>query len=164
MDLSIPISLDAEALILMTPAGGFKVSGNQLQDVGTQEFEGVVYNMFTSSNLKTGDSIDLSLSGSSLTGNFFITGGEGSHLNLVIGLAVLGLALVTSGIYLLRRNRVGENGDDDDQHAVDSPEEIMDSIIALDDQYKTGGLPDGAYKQRRNELKEQLKELYQDKE
>ena len=35
----------------------------------------------------------------------------------------------------------------------------MDAIIALDDQYQAGELPEDAYRQRRAELKERLQNL-----
>jgi hypothetical protein len=40
----------------------------------------------------------------------------------------------------------------------------MDAILALDDQYQSGELPDAAYQQRRAELKEQLREALEDAE
>jgi len=161
MDLSIPVSLDAQALILMAPASGFKVSGDQLEEAGTQDFEGIAYNMFTSSNLVAGDTLDLTLSGRPKNGNLLITPGEDSNLNLVIGLAGLGLAFIITGVFLWRRNQINDDDVYDDDFVGDTPEEIMDSIIALDDQYKIGGLPEGAYRHRRAELKDQLKEFYQ---
>jgi hypothetical protein len=36
---------------------------------------------------------------------------------------------------------------------------VMDAIIALDDMYQSGDLPEEAYQQRRLELKARLKEL-----
>ena len=40
----------------------------------------------------------------------------------------------------------------------DSPENLMDAILALDDLYKEGKLPEDAYLERRAELKRRLKE------
>ena len=36
-------------------------------------------------------------------------------------------------------------------------EDLMDAIIALDDRYKAGDLPEEAYLSRRDELKERLR-------
>jgi hypothetical protein len=41
----------------------------------------------------------------------------------------------------------------------ESAESLMDAIIALDDLYRSGQLPEEAYQQRRAELKAKLKEL-----
>jgi hypothetical protein len=144
----------------MAPASGFKVSSDQLKEAGTQDFEGIAYNMFTSSNLFAGDTLELTFSGRPKNDNLLITPGEDSNLNLVIGLVGLGLAFIITGVFLWQRNRINDDVIYDDDFVGDTPEEIMDSIIALDDQYKIGGLPEGAYRQRRAELKEQLKGFY----
>jgi mono/diheme cytochrome c family protein len=156
LDLSIPISLDAQALILMAPSDGFKVKGDQLEDAGTQDFEGVAYSMFTSGSLIAGNTVDLALSGRPDTIGPANSTGEGSDTSLVVGMAAFGIALIAAGIYLWRRNQVD---DVDDDFEDETPEDIMDAIIALDDQYKTGGLPEGAHRQRRAELKDLLREL-----
>jgi hypothetical protein len=39
----------------------------------------------------------------------------------------------------------------------DDREKIMDAIIALDDQFKSGGISKEAYEKRRHELKDRLK-------
>jgi hypothetical protein len=164
LDLSIPISMDANAAIVMSPANGFKIKSAQLEDAGTQDFEGVPYNMFTGSNLKTGTTLDLDMSGSPKGNTSFISNEDGSKNTLVIGLAGFGAALIIIGLFLWRRNQVDEDEDffDDepeDEFGDDSAEDIMDAIIALDDQYKAGGLPEGAYRQRRAVLKGKLKDL-----
>ena len=41
----------------------------------------------------------------------------------------------------------------------DDPDTLMDAIIALDDLYKAGELPEAAYQQRRAELKEKLNQV-----
>jgi mono/diheme cytochrome c family protein len=157
LDLSIPISMDANAIIVMSPANGVKVKGDQLQDAGTRDLEGVSYSLFTAGALKTGDTLDLTLSGRPKGETSFITGSE-SNTNLVIGLAGLGAALIAAGIFLWRRNRIEDNfEDEEDEFIGETAEDFMDAIITLDDQYRTGDLPEGAFRQRRAALKEQLK-------
>ena len=41
----------------------------------------------------------------------------------------------------------------------ESPEDLMDAIIALDELYKAGDIPEGAYHERRADLKARLREL-----
>ena len=162
LDLGIPISMDANAAIVMSPANGFKMKSDQLEEAGTQDFEGIPYNMFTGSNLKTGTTLDLNLSGSPKGDTSFITAGDESKNSLVIGLVGFGAALIIIGLFLWRRNQVDEDEDffddeTDDEFEDDSAEDIMDAIIALDDQYKSDGLPEGAYRQRRAVLKDKTK-------
>jgi mono/diheme cytochrome c family protein len=159
LDLSIPISMDVNAIIVMSPANGFKVKGDQLQDAGTRDLEGVPYSLFTAGNLNTGDTLDLALSGRPKGETSIITGSD-SNTNLVIGLAGLGVALIAAGVFVWRRNRIEddfEDGEEEDEFNGKTSEDLIDSIITLDDQYRTGGLPEGAYRQRRTALKEQLK-------
>jgi len=163
LDLSIPIGLDTTAVIVMAPASGIKIKSDQLEDAGTRDFEGISYNMFTGSNLRSGSALDMILSGRPKTGTSIIATDGDSKNNLVIGLAGLGAALIITGIFLWRRNQANEDdvpGDDwEDEFNGETPEDLMDAIIALDDQYRTGGLPEGAYRQRRAALKERLQEL-----
>ncbi len=163
LDLSIPIGMNANAVIVMIPAEGLKVKSDQLEDAGSRDFEGVSYNMYTGVNIDTRNTLDLSLSGRFDTGNRLFTATNGSNTNLVIGLAGLGCALILAGVFLWYRNRISEDEAEDDDWVVDlngnSAEDLMDAIITLDDQYRTGGLPEGAYRVRRAELKERLKEV-----
>ena len=42
---------------------------------------------------------------------------------------------------------------------LESPEALLDAIVALDDLYQAGELPEAAYQQRRAELKERLRQI-----
>jgi hypothetical protein len=46
---------------------------------------------------------------------------------------------------------------------VDSAESLMDAIIALDDLYQAGQLPEEAYQKRRDEMKARLKDILGEK-
>jgi cbb3-type cytochrome oxidase subunit 3 len=88
---------------------------------------------------------------------------------LLIGLGALGIALIVAGIWLFRRERRAQ-ADEEDEEAEDEeesepeadPEQLMDAIIALDDGYKAGELPEEAYLQRRAELKARLENQLKD--
>jgi len=49
--------------------------------------------------------------------------------------------------------------DDDGSVEFDDTDEILDSIIALDDAYRSGEISEEVHKKRRAALKAQLKEL-----
>ena len=90
----------------------------------------------------------------------------GSNTNLVIGALALGFALVLAGGWLYLRTRNGKpagDGQDMDEQLFDDGEDedvdmLLDAILALDDQYKSGELLEEAYLKRRAELKAQIKE------
>jgi hypothetical protein len=89
----------------------------------------------------------------------------------------LGLVLILAGVWISRRNRgftpvsqdemahgeesVLEAGETETPADADA---LMDDIIALDDLYQAGELPETAYRERRAELKEKLKAIVEDKE
>jgi len=110
----------------------------------------------------------------------------GSASELVIGLGVFGVALVAAGIWLFRRRfdspssrgrkrgaagSSPENGEDEMEGeanrdasedagslAGEDAESLIDAIIALDDRYRAGELPEAAYQERRAALKAKLRE------
>ena len=45
-----------------------------------------------------------------------------------------------------------------DLHEDSDAETLMDAIITLDDLYQAGDLPEEAYRQRRSELRDRLKD------
>ncbi len=86
--------------------------------------------------------------------------------SLLIGLSVLGLALVLVGVWLWRRERkpaveADEEDDEEDgapEDDLDDADSLMDAIISLDDQFKSGQISQEAYQQRRAELKSRLQQ------
>ena len=105
------------------------------------------------------------------------TGSSRSWPGLIIGLAAFGLALIVAGVWISRRNRLAateneaemvEDEDSDlDEAETGTPvdaETLMDDIIALDDLYQAGELPEAAYRERRAELKEKLRDVVEDGE
>lgn len=165
-DLSIPIGMDAGAVIVMAPSDGVKVRSNQLVDAGVRDIEGISYNMLTGSDLSAGSNLEVSLSGLPKESTQFITTEPGSSNNLVIGLAGFGVALIAAGVFVWLRNRnnqtewdLEDEGEGETYDSDETPEDLMDAIITLDDQFRAGGIPEEAYQIRRAELKERLRDL-----
>ncbi len=165
-DLSVPIGMDAGAVIVMAPSEGVKVRSDQLVDAGMRDIEGISYNMFTGSDLTAGGTLEVSLSGLPKESTQFITTESESTNSLVIGLVGFGVALIAAGVFVWLRNRASqaeweleEEGEEEAFDSDDTPEDLMDAIIALDDQYRAGGIPEEAYHVRRAELKQRLRDL-----
>ncbi|MBM3144894.1 MAG: c-type cytochrome [Chloroflexi bacterium] len=166
-DISLPIPLDTVAAIMIAPEDGVKIKGDQLRDGGSRDFQGVLYRTYHSDSLKAGETFSFTLSGlPRLPSGMTSSSGTDNMTNLMIGLGALGAALIGAGIYVWRRNR-SEGGEWDDAEAAEveilalaeTPEELMDAIIALDELYQAGELPEAAYLERREELKARLKEM-----
>jgi hypothetical protein len=161
-ELQQPLNLPANALIVMAPEQGVKVRSEQLQDAGTREVEGVAFSMFEGGSLTAGESISISISGQPKRGGSLLLEGDEANTNLVIGLGALGVVLIAAGILFYRRNRQTEEDEpfqDEELDVESDADELIDAIIALDDLYQAGELPEEAYRQRRAEMKEHLKDL-----
>ncbi|MGE5124289.1 MAG: c-type cytochrome [Acidobacteriaceae bacterium] len=172
LDFSQPMFLPTSAVVVMLPDNGMKVTGDQLQDAGTLDYQGITYHKFNASGLPAGSSLEFSLAGNpGLSGSAWVS--SGSMQSLAIGLGIFGLALVGTGVWLFRRNQgklalqrasaglsgLGPGLDLDS--APDNADTLMDAIIALDDQYSAGNLPEEAYLERRAVLKSRLKGMDQ---
>jgi mono/diheme cytochrome c family protein len=167
-----PMFLPTTAVTVMLPDNGVKVTSSQLQDSGTQVLQNVTYRKYNGSSLIAGSSLEFSLFGNpkkAITSIF----SSGSMQNLAIGVGVFGIATVLGGLWFFRKNqrKVAKqttlNGMDIASPSIEldaSPESqdtLMDAIIALDDQYRSGNLPQEAYLERRAILKEKLRKLIQ---
>ncbi len=160
MDISVPIPLPVNSVVVMVPEGGMNLDSSQVQSMGNSEVQGQMIDFYSATSLAAGSTLDLSLSGkaSSAVGN---TGLSTQGLGLTIGLTVLVLALIGLGYWLFVQHRREAQADEaeGDPVAEGLPDEIMDAIITLDDRYKAGEIPQEAYEQRRAELKDQLKSI-----
>jgi hypothetical protein len=165
--VSIPVTLPVDQVVVMVPTGGITIDSSQLNSAGTRDVQGTTIQLFTSGSLAAGAKLDLNLSGSPQGSS--TSSAVGTNPNeLIIGLGVFGVVLVVAGIWLFRRrSQVPEEADEADEESepeeVDdsSADSLLDAIVALDDLYQAGELPEAAYKKRRAELKERYKALRQ---
>jgi mono/diheme cytochrome c family protein len=166
LDLAQPISLPVGAVVILVPEGSIKVKSDLIQDDGVRDVQGTKYHTYSGGALKQGDELRMTITASSSAGGLGLS--SGSSTSLVIGLGGFGLALILAGVWLFRRNRaisLAEGSEAAPQAAERSGGEnaqtLMDAILALDDLFQEGKLPEEAYRQRRAALKARLKELMQ---
>jgi hypothetical protein len=166
LDLERLISIPVDAVVILVPEGEIKIKSDQLEDGGTRDVQGTQYHTYSGGGLAAGDKLQLSLTGRPTSSAPGLA--AGSSTSLLVGLSVFGVALVVAGVWIYRRTRSGEAVLEVKHASIsttagdvsgDSAESLMDAIIALDDLYQAGRLPEEAYQQRRNELKERLKEV-----
>lgn len=128
-----------------------------LKDMGA---DGGKYQLYSVGSYKSGETMKVSVSGTPINStNTETIPGNDSTRNLIIGVGTLGLALMLVAAWLFIRDRRRNP----QQVAVTVPtgmtrDEIVDAIIALDDQHTAGNISHEAYKQRRAELKEKFQE------
>lgn len=159
LEFSHAFSLPVKSVLVLVPEG-MKVRSDLLEDGGSQDIGGTNFHMYQGASLASGSSLDLTLSGRPGGGpGFTLT----TRTGLLIGLGALGLVLIVVGVVLFLRERRREQAEDEQEFEDDSlgedKDSIMDAILALDDQFKAGGIPKPAYEKRRDELKARLKEI-----
>jgi hypothetical protein len=164
--------LPTNAVVVMVPDNGIRVDSEMLQEGGTRDYQDTTFRMYNGGSLIAGSALEFTLSGTpkQSPGSFF---SAGTMQSMAIGLAVFGVALVVAGLWLYRRHQRklapettlgGVSLDSPLTSEAIGPEDedtLMDAIIALDDQYHAGNLPEAAYLERRAALKEKLRKLGQ---
>lgn len=160
-----PQSLAVNSAVILVPEG-VKLRGEKLVDEGLRDMQGASYQMYTMGSLPAGKLINLEISGKPKSAG---ATSLDTQTSLMIGIGALGLALIVAGVWLYRRERMQpadeEEFEEESEQIVEEdepepdPEQLMDAIIALDDLYKAGELPEEAYRQRRAELKAQLEQV-----
>ena len=158
-----PFVLPVASLTVFLPAG-VKADGTQLTDHGVQTIEGLNFQMYAAGDLPAGNTLSFILSGTPndiSTSTSSSTPETGTNQNILIGASALGFVLILAGTWMFMRDRhrVEENNHRNGEAEFESPEEVMDAIIALDDLYQAKKISNQAYQKRRNELKEILKEM-----
>ncbi len=167
LQLGIPITMAIKSAVVMVPNVGVQVKGQNLKDSGEQVVQGTPYHIYSTDNLTAGKAFSMTLSGvpgQAGSGSLLNTG---DPLSLGIGLAVfvLVLGLMAFWFFKLQRSQrpVRQAGGGRSEWAAPGEKEdadsLIDAIIALDDQYQAGKIPERAYQERRKELKARLAEL-----
>ena len=142
---------------------GVTAENTEITDLGVQPIQNFNFQIYELDNVGAGDKMAFTVSGTPKEAAAASTlEATTSNKNLLIGAGALGIALVLAGAWMRVRvrDRKGTEGEDDLEDADDefeSSEDVMDTIIALDDLYRTRKISDEAYQKRRAELKEILK-------
>jgi hypothetical protein len=162
-----PFSLPVSSLTVFVPQG-MRLRAEQLTSAGLQDIQGQTYQVYQANKMASGSSLSLTISGKPETS----TGSSTDRKTWVlVGIGTVGILLIGLGIYLYLRDRTRAimeenelNGkqteEKNEENALgENRENIMDAIIALDDQYKAGEIPKEGYEKRRLELKRRLKRI-----
>ena len=169
LTLEHPLNYPVNALVVLLPEDGVRIKGDALQDGGTRDVQGVPYHMYNGSGMEAGGIFSLSMSGNPGTKQSFFAMPE-SRFSLIAGLGVLGLALVVTGLVLYRRTRLAGRPAQEQPAAATSravetdSEHLLEAIVALDDLFQAGKLPEEAYRQRRAQLKQQLRSAFDNRQ
>ncbi len=161
LDFEQPFTLPVSSLTAFVPQG-MHLKSDQFTAAGSQALQDKTFLMYQANNLASGSSVSLIISGNP-------AGSTGTSDNkqtmLLIGIGIVGILLIGVGIYLYLRDRARLKNESSEEvkttNEANSLGEdkniIIDAMIALDDQYKSGEIGKDAYEKRRLELKNRLK-------
>lgn len=155
-DVTLPVG----SVIIMTPVGDVKVKGSGIENLGVRQIQNGSIQVFNSDSLGAGDRLTFTLSGQPAGSPADPRlSADDQRQNLLIGLGSLGLVLIGVGIWFYRRlNKDELSASSDSQPDIDQ-QQVLDSIIALDELYQAEEITEEEYQTRRAELKKRLKNL-----
>lgn len=159
LSLTRSLPLGADAVLVLVPQG-VNLKSDFLTKGESRDYQGTTFDVYNGSTLPAQGQLSFAISGR--------PGGMTSFTNAtdipsaaLVGVGLLGLAMIVVAVYLYVRERrqamaiPAETGEAEFEDA----ESVLDAIIAVDDLHRAGKIPDEAYQERRDELKAKLKDL-----
>ncbi len=158
LELSRDFTLNVDSIIALMPSG-MTMESPYFTFQGEESFQGETFNSYQSQAIPAGGAVTINLDGDPESAGGQPTEAQDNN-SLLIGMAGLGLALIGVGLWFYLRDREMTAEVEIEEFA--SSEEVMDAIIALDEQYQAGEIAEKAYRQRRAELKSLLQEMLEE--
>lgn len=139
----ISIDLPTSSLVALLPESGFELQGEVFQLIGTQAIEDIDYAVYIADGgFLPGDEVPITIRGTHAAGGGAFAGILNDD-SVVVGLA--GLTLSLGAIWFWLRS-------------AQTPEQLMDAIIALDARHDRGDIGKPAYLRQRKALKAKLRQ------
>jgi mono/diheme cytochrome c family protein len=167
LDFTQSMMYPVEAVVLLAPQGVVELEGEMIQDLGLRQMSGTALNNYSAGPISSDDVLKLTVKREKTSPSS--SGERNNTLGIVLGISLLVLALGATGYWLDRRNqqrRVGPvkspMGLEPSADPVDGRpdrESLLQEIANLDDAYEAGKIEEERYRQKRNDLKDQLMEV-----
>ncbi len=159
LDFSQAMNYPVSAVVAMTPANLVKIEGNFLEDHGIQAISSGEVQVYSGEGIGRGENLEFRITGKpDSPADNQVSVGDGVNI-YVIGLGILGTGLILAGILIYIRNR---NINSKEQIVITTSAEkdqILDSIIALEDLFNEGEISEKDFLKKRDELKLKLNNL-----
>ena len=162
LDLQLTTPMSVEAAIIMVPQDNVRLQSEQLADAGERSVQGMSFQMYQATTaLAPNDTLQLNLSGRPTLSGAPAEGDQDDLVPLLIGAGVFLVVLGGAAYWFLRqRNNLRQaletvpvGGGMDEEESSDA---LLEAILALDDLFQSGQLPEAAYQERRSALKARL--------
>ena len=145
-----------QAVIVMTPAGEAVLKGSNLEDQGIQAIPDGSVQLYSGAALARGESLEFRLTVESETSDLAANDANFLSRGVVIGAGVLGGVIFIVGLWLFISRRRDDLELEEDPDSEENTDQILDSIIALEDLFKEGEIEEKDYLKKRQELKDKL--------
>ena len=150
-----------EAVVVLMPVGDVVLKGENLEDLGIQTIQDSTAQVYSSGALNRGEQLQFEISGKSEIVLPEVEASSALFQNYWIGLAILGGGMFLTGIWLFIRNRKSGTSGVDPEEQIIARDQILDSIIALEDLFQRGDITEITFQKKRDQLKEKLRSLTQ---
>lgn len=157
VDFAQVLAYPLSAGVIMLPAGQGSITGGDLADLGLQSLPNEQVQLYSSDPLASGETLSFRITGAPSAGATGLDVQSNLSQAVVYGAGALGLVLLASGAWLYLRNKRRTPQPRPAPRKTARKEEILDSIIALEDLYQEGAISRSSYQKKLAELKGQLK-------
>jgi hypothetical protein len=154
LDLDFELPLMVNASIFMLPSDVVKFSSDQLAFSGARDVQGMNIQTYSGGSMEAGSTIHTNLSGKIKTSTAIVQSGDTT--SLIIGGSVLLVAILVV-IFYFRKKLTKDEAIEDQDPSEEDLDSLVDAVIALDDAFQSGEIPEVAYHNRRNELTNLIK-------
>jgi hypothetical protein len=162
LNVSLPMLYPVKSVNVLAPEGGVKLTSPQLSEAGTRPTQGGNMVNYVGGNLAAGSSLAVQLSGApNLAGpGTSAPASQGASPILIVAAALLLVAVAVVALVWLRQQRqVPESVEEEVEDVEARQDELLDAIVALDDNFEVGRIKEVDYRRQRAELKAELVEL-----
>jgi uncharacterized membrane protein len=154
LDFMQPMSLQIQAIDVLLPEGGPAIREGDLVDGGVRQVSTGNLKTYSTGPIAPGEVLEFRISGR-------MPGAEGGAdftplMGLVIGGAVLGIALIGLGLWWYRLGGRPSAAEPDDEP------DVLRAIAELDDEHAAGKISEAEYRKRREALKQRALEFMQE--
>lgn len=148
--LNLALPLPVNNAVVMVTDEQITVSSKTLNFSGTRSIQGINVKIYNALNLPAGDVLSMRIFS------------PVSYIPVLIAGLTISIVLSAAIVYFIRKKRKAAALAQLTSGIEEASNQLLDAMIALDDQYKAGQISANAYQLRRAELKQFLYDILQD--